>query len=108
MGFLAGSCSVLAVAILASAARTQLRRRSRASRLAQSRKCGRIVPVLSPVIGRAIMPAASSSRRSTPIRCGITFIGHATFLIESPQLVRIATDYNDYVQAAGACPTSSP
>ena len=29
----------------------------------------------------------------------ITFIGHATFLIESPRLVRIATDYNDYVKA---------
>src|SRR5262249_11197315 len=28
----------------------------------------------------------------------LTFIGHATFLIESPQLVRIATDYNDYVR----------
>ena len=28
----------------------------------------------------------------------ITFIGHATFLIESPKLVRIATDYNDYVR----------
>ena len=28
----------------------------------------------------------------------LTFLGHATFLIESPQLVRIATDYNDYVR----------
>ena len=28
----------------------------------------------------------------------ITFAGHATFLIESPKLVRIATDYNDYVR----------
>jgi L-ascorbate metabolism protein UlaG (beta-lactamase superfamily) len=28
----------------------------------------------------------------------ITYSGHATFLIESPQLVRIATDYNDYVR----------
>ena len=28
----------------------------------------------------------------------ITFVGHATFLIESPKLVRIATDYNDYVR----------
>jgi len=28
----------------------------------------------------------------------LTFIGHATFLIESPELVRIATDYNDYVR----------
>jgi len=28
----------------------------------------------------------------------ITYIGHSTFLIESPKLVRIATDYNDYVR----------
>ena len=28
----------------------------------------------------------------------ISYIGHATFLIESPRLVRIATDYNDYVR----------
>jgi L-ascorbate metabolism protein UlaG (beta-lactamase superfamily) len=27
-----------------------------------------------------------------------TYVGHSTFLIESPQLVRIATDYNDYVK----------
>ena len=28
----------------------------------------------------------------------ISYVGHATFLIESPQLVRIATDYNDYIR----------
>jgi L-ascorbate metabolism protein UlaG (beta-lactamase superfamily) len=28
----------------------------------------------------------------------LTYIGHSTFLIESPRLVRIATDYNDYVK----------
>jgi L-ascorbate metabolism protein UlaG (beta-lactamase superfamily) len=28
----------------------------------------------------------------------ITYIGHSTFLIESPRVVRIATDYNDYVR----------
>jgi L-ascorbate metabolism protein UlaG (beta-lactamase superfamily) len=28
----------------------------------------------------------------------ITYIGHSTFLLESPQLVRAATDYNDYVR----------
>jgi L-ascorbate metabolism protein UlaG (beta-lactamase superfamily) len=28
----------------------------------------------------------------------LSFLGHATFLIESPQLVRIATDYNDYIR----------
>ncbi len=28
----------------------------------------------------------------------ITYVGHSTFLIESPKLVRIATDYNDWVK----------
>jgi L-ascorbate metabolism protein UlaG (beta-lactamase superfamily) len=28
----------------------------------------------------------------------VNYIGHSTFLIESPKLVRIATDYNDYVK----------
>jgi L-ascorbate metabolism protein UlaG (beta-lactamase superfamily) len=28
----------------------------------------------------------------------VTYSGHSTFMIESPQLVRIATDYNDYVR----------
>ena len=29
----------------------------------------------------------------------VNYIGHSTFLIESPQLVRIATDFNDYVRS---------
>jgi L-ascorbate metabolism protein UlaG (beta-lactamase superfamily) len=33
----------------------------------------------------------------------LTYVGHSTFLIESPRLVRIATDYNDYVK-----PTITP
>ena len=28
----------------------------------------------------------------------LTFLGHSTFVIESPQLVRIVTDYNDYLR----------
>jgi L-ascorbate metabolism protein UlaG (beta-lactamase superfamily) len=28
----------------------------------------------------------------------ITYIGHSTFLLESPRLVRVATDYNDFVK----------
>jgi L-ascorbate metabolism protein UlaG (beta-lactamase superfamily) len=28
----------------------------------------------------------------------ITYSGHSTFLVESPRLVRIATDYNDYIR----------
>jgi L-ascorbate metabolism protein UlaG (beta-lactamase superfamily) len=33
-----------------------------------------------------------------PDQVRITYSGHSTFLIESPQLVRIATDYNAYVR----------
>jgi L-ascorbate metabolism protein UlaG (beta-lactamase superfamily) len=34
---------------------------------------------------------------------GLTFLGHASFLIESPQGVRVVTDYNDYLR-----PPSTP
>jgi L-ascorbate metabolism protein UlaG (beta-lactamase superfamily) len=33
-----------------------------------------------------------------PDQIRVNYIGHSTFLIESPQGVRIATDYNDYVR----------
>jgi L-ascorbate metabolism protein UlaG (beta-lactamase superfamily) len=33
-----------------------------------------------------------------PDQVRITYSGHSTFLVESPQLVRVATDYNDYVR----------
>jgi L-ascorbate metabolism protein UlaG (beta-lactamase superfamily) len=33
-----------------------------------------------------------------PGEVSLTYIGHSTFLIESPKGVRIATDYNDYVR----------
>jgi L-ascorbate metabolism protein UlaG (beta-lactamase superfamily) len=36
------------------------------------------------------------ARGSDEVR--ITYAGHSTFLIESPRLARIATDYNDYVR----------
>jgi L-ascorbate metabolism protein UlaG (beta-lactamase superfamily) len=50
-------------------------------------------------------PGLVASRRPTVIPAAlgsdqvrITYAGHSTFLLESPQLVRIATDYNDYVR----------
>jgi len=46
-----------------------------------------------PVISAALRLAALD-----PDQVRLTYVGHATFLIESPQLVRIATDYNDYVR----------
>jgi len=45
-----------------------------------------------------IIPAAFKLAALSADQVRITYIGHATFLIESPQLVRIATDYNDYVR----------
>jgi L-ascorbate metabolism protein UlaG (beta-lactamase superfamily) len=45
-----------------------------------------------------VVPAALKLAALTADQVRITYVGHATFLIESPQLVRIATDYNDYVR----------
>jgi L-ascorbate metabolism protein UlaG (beta-lactamase superfamily) len=41
-------------------------------------------------------PASFHLAALNPDQVRLTFVGHATFLIESPELVRIATDYNDY------------
>ena len=45
-----------------------------------------------------LTPAALTRTALQPDQLRITYIGHSTFLLESPQLVRIATDYNDYVR----------
>ena len=45
-----------------------------------------------------VQPAAFRLAALEHDQVRITYIGHATFLIESPQLVRVATDYNDYVR----------
>jgi len=46
--------------------------------------------------GPHVVPAAVTALNSGQVR--LTYVGHATFLIESPGLVRIVTDYNDYVR----------
>jgi L-ascorbate metabolism protein UlaG (beta-lactamase superfamily) len=45
-------------------------------------------------------PIAAAFRRAAldADQVRITYAGHSTFLIESPKLVRIATDYNDWVK----------
>ena len=52
------------------------------------------------IAGRSplFMPAALRTAALAADQVRLNFIGHSTFLIESPQLVRIATDYNDYVK----------
>jgi L-ascorbate metabolism protein UlaG (beta-lactamase superfamily) len=54
-------------------------------------------PGLVAVDAPRIVPAAFHLAL-TPEQVRLTYVGHSTFLIESPQLVRIATDYNDYVR----------
>ena len=44
-----------------------------------------------------VMPASFRRVALAGDQARISYIGHSTFLIESPSLVRIATDYNDYV-----------
>src|SRR5215211_2915398 len=58
-------------------------------------RCPGLVAAKSPrVIPAAFLPATIAGDQ---VR--ITYAGHSTFLIESPRLVRIATDYNDYVRS---------
>lgn len=56
--------------------------------------CPGLVATHSPLF----KPASFRLAALAPDQVRISFVGHATFLIESPQLVRIATDYNDYVR----------
>ena len=51
----------------------------------------------------SLTPAAFDLAALNPDQVRITYVGHATFEIVSPQGVRIATDYNDYVR-----PTVAP
>jgi L-ascorbate metabolism protein UlaG (beta-lactamase superfamily) len=47
----------------------------------------------------ALWPAAFGFGTVPAGHVGITFVGHASFLIESAAGVKIVTDYNDYVRA---------
>jgi L-ascorbate metabolism protein UlaG (beta-lactamase superfamily) len=56
--------------------------------------CPGLVATRPPFLQNAALRLAALERD----QARLTYIGHSTFLIESPQLVRIATDYNDYVR----------
>ena len=45
-----------------------------------------------------VLPAAFKPTALAPTEARITYVGHSTFMIESPKLVRIATDFNDYLR----------
>jgi len=59
-----------------------------------NRNCPGLVAADTP----RVIPAALRLSALAADQMRITYIGHATFLLESPQLVRIATDYNNYVK----------
>jgi L-ascorbate metabolism protein UlaG (beta-lactamase superfamily) len=47
-----------------------------------------------------VVPAAFRLATLADGEVRLTYVGHSTFLIESPRHVRIATDYNDYLRPA--------
>lgn len=59
-----------------------------------ARPCPGLIAEQTPLLRRAALRLAAL--RADQVR--LTYIGHSTFLIETPELVRIATDYNDYVR----------
>jgi len=48
--------------------------------------------------GPRVMPASLQLATLAADQARISYIGHSTFLLESPRNVKIATDYNDYVK----------
>ena len=49
---------------------------------------------------RPVQPASVRLASLKPTEVRLTFVGHATWLIESAGGIRIATDYNDYIRPA--------
>jgi L-ascorbate metabolism protein UlaG (beta-lactamase superfamily) len=59
-----------------------------------TQSCPGLIAARPPFLQNAALRFAALERD----QARLTYVGHSTFLIESPQLVRIATDYNDYVR----------
>src|SRR5437763_2171507 len=59
-----------------------------------SERCPGLVAADAP----RLIPATMKLAELGEGQARLTYVGHSTFLIESARLVRIATDYNDYVK----------
>jgi L-ascorbate metabolism protein UlaG (beta-lactamase superfamily) len=86
------ACAVVAISALQAAAQGAAPAVPPTSELAD--RCPGLVAGKTP----RPAPAAFSLAALKTDQVRITYSGHSTFLIESPRLVRIATDYNDYVR----------
>jgi L-ascorbate metabolism protein UlaG (beta-lactamase superfamily) len=99
-----GGSAVLKIAVAAAWAALAAAGTASAQGLAQgapppakpemTESCPGLVATRSPLV----VPAAFRLAALNPDQVRISYSGHSTFLLESPQLVRIATDYNDYVK----------
>src|SRR5262245_65843697 len=65
------------------------------ARAQQADRCLAFAQAPLPVVPANYRPA---ELKATEVR--LTFVGHSTWLIESPGAVKIATDYNDYLRPA--------
>jgi len=65
------------------------------ARAQQADRCLAVAQAPLPVMPTNYRPA---ELKATEVR--LTFVGHSTWLIESPGAVKIATDYNDYLRPA--------
>jgi L-ascorbate metabolism protein UlaG (beta-lactamase superfamily) len=89
---IAAACAALALSTLHAAAQGDAPAVPPTSELAD--RCPGLVASRTP----GVIPAGFSLAALKGDQVRITYSGHSTFLIESPRLVRIATDYNDYVR----------
>lgn len=89
---------LLGALFLAAAAPASARAQSQAptAQPPSPESCPGLVATMTP----RVVPVAFRLAALNPDEARLTYIGHSTFLIESPKLVRIATDYNDYVRPA--------
>ena len=88
--------AAMAAAIVAMLTPPPAAAQAPAARPEMTESCpGLIASRAQPVIPAAFRPAAL-----TPHEARITYLGHSSFLLESPQLVRIVTDYNGYNRPA--------
>jgi L-ascorbate metabolism protein UlaG (beta-lactamase superfamily) len=95
---LAALVAAVATVGVASAARAQPAAPAPPAKPEMRENCPGLVASAPPRAIPRVLPAALRLAALAADQVRITYVGHATFLIESPQLVRIATDYNDYVR----------
>src|SRR5580658_6201863 len=88
------ACGLISLACLAASAQNAAPPEAPGAKPEMNETCpGLVASDRTQAVPVAYRPAALATNEAR-----ITYNGHSTFLIESPKLVRIATDFNDYVR----------